>query len=75
MMRGGRAASVMRYLLSQGVEPSRLRAQGYGRSRPVADNKTEEGMALNRRVEFTIMKVAPGSSTAPTAVRKDPGRK
>ena len=70
-----RAASVMRYLLSQGVEPSRLRAQGYGRSRPVADNKTEEGMALNRRVEFTIMKVAPGSSTAPTAVRKDPGRK
>lgn len=64
-----RAASVMRYLISQGVEPSRLRAQGFGRSRPVADNKTEEGMALNRRVEFTLVRLAPGASTAPVGVQ------
>jgi outer membrane protein OmpA-like peptidoglycan-associated protein len=54
-----RANSVMRFLTSRGVEPSRLRAQGFGRSRPIADNRTEEGMALNRRVEFTLVRVAP----------------
>lgn len=57
-----RANSVQRFLLAHGVEPSRLRAQGFGRSRPIADNSTLEGRALNRRVEFTILKVAPGPS-------------
>ena len=55
-----RASAVLKFLLLRGVEPSRLRAQGFGKSRPIADNNTEEGMALNRRVEFTILKVAPG---------------
>ncbi|MCS6915090.1 MAG: OmpA family protein [Myxococcales bacterium] len=58
-----RAASVVRFLQSRGVEPSRLRAQGFGRSRPIADNRTEEGMALNRRVEFTLIRVAPAQRT------------
>ena len=57
-----RANSVVRFLLAHGVEASRLQAQGFGRSRPIADNATLEGRALNRRVEFTILKVAPGSS-------------
>ena len=55
-----RANSVLNRLLLRGVEPGRLRAQGFGKSRPIADNSTEDGMALNRRVEFTILKVAPG---------------
>jgi outer membrane protein OmpA-like peptidoglycan-associated protein len=50
-----RAASVMRYLVERGVDPRRLEARGYGLSRPIADNETEEGRALNRRVEFTIL--------------------
>jgi outer membrane protein OmpA-like peptidoglycan-associated protein len=54
-----RAQSVLQFLVSRGVEPSRLRAQGFGRSRPIAPNTTEEGMAQNRRVEFTIERARP----------------
>lgn len=60
-----RASSVMRFLTSRGVEPSRLRAQGFGKSRPIADNRTEDGMALNRRVEFTLVRVAPQAPPSP----------
>ncbi|RKG70523.1 OmpA family protein [Corallococcus sp. CA054B] len=49
-----RAASVKRFLIETGVAAERVCSQGYGRSMPLADNATEEGMALNRRVEFTI---------------------
>ncbi len=55
-----RAQSVMRFLLAHEVEPSRLRAQGFGRSMPISTNRTEEGMALNRRVSFTLLSVAGG---------------
>jgi OOP family OmpA-OmpF porin len=47
-----RAESVSNYLRSHGVSPDRLSVKGYGESRPVADNSTEEGRALNRRVEL-----------------------
>jgi OOP family OmpA-OmpF porin len=47
-----RAGSVRRYLVSRGVEASRLRSQGYGESQPVADNAFEEGRDQNRRVEL-----------------------
>jgi len=47
-----RAKAVMRYLIEKGIHPSRLRAKGYGFSRPVTDNKTPEGRSRNRRVEF-----------------------
>ncbi|QRN98416.1 OmpA family protein [Archangium violaceum] len=56
-----RAASVMNYLLDTGVAVERLCSAGFGRSRPVGDNNTEEGMALNRRVEFTIQPPAQGA--------------
>lgn len=45
-----RASSVMKYLISKGVSPAVLSAKGYGKSEPVADNKTVEGRAQNRRV-------------------------
>jgi OOP family OmpA-OmpF porin len=47
-----RAESVSDYLSSHGVSPDRLQAKGYGESRPVADNSTDDGRALNRRVEL-----------------------
>jgi OmpA-OmpF porin, OOP family len=47
-----RAAAVVSWLTSHGVEVSRLVPQGFGASRPVADNKTSDGRALNRRVEI-----------------------
>jgi outer membrane protein OmpA-like peptidoglycan-associated protein len=49
-----RALSVSNYLASQGVNPARLSAVGYGESRPVATNDTAEGRAANRRVEILI---------------------
>jgi len=51
-----RAQSVVDYLVSHGVSASRLIAKGYGESRPVAFNNTEEGRAMNRRVEFKVLK-------------------
>ncbi|MCX6521298.1 MAG: OmpA family protein, partial [Actinobacteria bacterium] len=42
------------YLVSQGVDPSRLTKAAYGESRPIADNATADGRAKNRRVEFRI---------------------
>lgn len=51
-----RAHSVRDYLVSQGVQASRLSAQGFGESQPVASNQTDEGRAENRRVEFRVIK-------------------
>ena len=47
-----RAASVANYLAGRGVNPARMTAVGFGENRPVANNDTEEGRALNRRVEI-----------------------
>jgi outer membrane protein OmpA-like peptidoglycan-associated protein len=51
-----RANSVVKYLVSLGVDSSRLIPQGFGETKPVAPNDTEEGKALNRRVEFRLRK-------------------
>lgn len=47
-----RANSVKTYLLNAGVDASQLSSKGYGESNPVTPNTTEEGKALNRRVEI-----------------------
>lgn len=51
-----RAKAVVDYLVSKGVPLERLSYKGYGFSRPKASNTSEEGKAINRRVEFTIMR-------------------
>ena len=50
-----RAQSVVDFLISKGIDRSRLRAVGYGESKPVADNSTEEGRERNRRVELQVI--------------------
>ncbi len=50
-----RARTVYRYLLDQGIETSRLSYKGEGESQAISSNETEEGRALNRRVEFRIV--------------------
>jgi outer membrane protein OmpA-like peptidoglycan-associated protein len=50
-----RAESVVNYLIAKGINSDRLIAKGYGESQPVADNETEAGKALNRRVEMKIV--------------------
>jgi outer membrane protein OmpA-like peptidoglycan-associated protein len=49
-----RAEAVREFLVAHGVDAARVRAAGLGSSRPVADNKTPEGRANNRRVEIVI---------------------
>lgn len=49
-----RANSVRTYLVSQGIDGSRVRAEGAGETQPVADNSTPEGRANNRRVEIIL---------------------
>lgn len=50
-----RAKSVYDYLISQGIDASRLTYKGYGAKKPRATNDTEEGRAKNRRTEFRII--------------------
>jgi outer membrane protein OmpA-like peptidoglycan-associated protein len=52
-----RAMSVERYLEGDGVVPQRIYAAGYGKNQPVADNTTEAGRRLNRRVDITIVPI------------------
>ena len=49
-----RAEAVKDYLIKHGVIAERLSAIGYGETRPIADNSSEEGMAKNRRIEFNV---------------------
>ena len=47
-----RAKSVMNALVSLGIDKSRLKSKGWGASKPIADNRTDDGKAKNRRVEI-----------------------
>ena len=55
-----RANSVSTYLRGQGVIPQRLITLGMGESRPIADNNSESGRQINRRVEITMVPVTAG---------------
>ena len=50
-----RANAVMNYLLGKGIAKDRLSAKGYGETKFIATNDTDEGKQLNRRVEFVIL--------------------
>ena len=50
-----RAEAVRTYLISKGVNPSRVQARGYGKENPIASNDTLDGRILNRRVEFNLV--------------------
>jgi outer membrane protein OmpA-like peptidoglycan-associated protein len=52
----GRAAAVVSYLASQGIDKFRMISMGYGESRPIDTNRTDQGRAQNRRVEFVLIK-------------------
>jgi hypothetical protein len=70
-----RADAIVEYLVDAGVMRERLTAKGYGETKPIADNKTDEGKARNRRIEFTLTvrskvpppdaPAAPGDAAAP----------
>ena len=49
-----RAKAVVGYLLGKSINIQRLAYKGFGSTKPVADNKTEAGKALNRRTELSI---------------------
>lgn len=49
-----RSKAVMAYLIQKGIQAKRLKAKGFGDTKPISDNATEEGRQANRRVEFTI---------------------
>lgn len=49
-----RANAIKKYLVEQGIKQSRIAAEGYGESKPLASNKTSQGRARNRRVEVLV---------------------
>lgn len=50
-----RAKAVVDYLINKGIAANRLTYKGYGETKPIANNTTEEGRAKNRRTEFTVI--------------------
>lgn len=50
-----RCDEVRKYLISKGIDPTRISAMGYGETKPVASNDTEVGRSKNRRTEFKIV--------------------
>ena len=50
-----RAEAVKAYLVSKGIEANRVYTEGKGEAQPVADNKTKDGRAKNRRVEIEVV--------------------
>jgi OOP family OmpA-OmpF porin len=49
-----RVTAVRDYIVKKGVDANRVSGRGFGESKPIADNKTTEGRAKNRRVEITV---------------------
>lgn len=55
LLSNNRARAVVGYLLQKGIAKERLLFKGFGATKPVADNKTETGRALNRRTELSVI--------------------
>ena len=80
-----RAASARTYMLSQAVPADRIVSHGYGETKPIADNATAAGQALNRRVEFDLyltgdpnaseVKYGPAPTIAPEPEKAAPVKK
>lgn len=65
-----RASAVRDWLVeASGIPPTRFAIQGYGDTRPVADNATPEGRAKNRRVEITLVPDTPVPAVPTGAAR------
>jgi OOP family OmpA-OmpF porin len=56
-----RAEAVKAYLVSKGIEPNRIYTEGKGLTQPIADNRTAEGRAKNRRVEIEVVGTRSGN--------------
>jgi OOP family OmpA-OmpF porin len=61
-----RAESVKQYLVGRGIDAGRMSTKGFGKSKPIADNSTDEGRELNRRVELKVTESG-GGAAAPAA--------
>jgi outer membrane protein OmpA-like peptidoglycan-associated protein len=66
-----RASSVKDFLISQGVSPSNITSEGFGKSSPVADNSTAEGRAQNRRVNLVVTGDAIGIAARNSGMEPD----
>ena len=55
LLSNNRAKTVVNYLRSKGVNAGRLSAKGFGAAKPIADNNTENGRAMNRRTEMSVV--------------------
>ncbi len=55
LLSNNRAKTVTNYLLQKGIANARVIAKGFGSTKPIADNKTENGKALNRRTELSVL--------------------
>jgi len=67
-----RAASVKQYLIGRGIDAERMSSRGFGKTMPIADNSTDEGRELNRRVELKITDANPPEGTAAPEVAAPP---
>jgi chemotaxis protein MotB len=65
---GARAARVVRLLEEGGVNPNRLTAVSMGAYQPVASNESEEGRALNRRIEIRLLRITGPQGKGPDEV-------
>ena len=67
-----RAASVKQYLVGRGIDADRMSSKGFGKTMPIADNNTDEGRELNRRVELKVTESQPDNSSAPAPAPANP---
>jgi OOP family OmpA-OmpF porin len=62
-----RADSVKQYLATRGVETDRMSTKGFGKTMPIADNNTDDGRELNRRVELKVTESSADAGAAPAS--------